>query len=498
MNVVRSFTTQGMCLATILAFLAVLSATPNRASAQEGYNAVCASTACTGIGTGIVASSAFIDASAFCSTSGDCSHSDDFCVVVNTALTKLPLAGGVVDARGVMTQSGTYIGTTACSSTTTPTPFTGITTPSTVLLPAGKITIHQTWILPDRTRIIGEGNNPENGTWITVAASGFTGSSMIQMGTSSCNDSGSDQCYGIAVEYVYLDGGGSTYANLIGILNQYAGPSSYVDHVNFAVIGGTGLVIGSNATDSGPYANLAMSPAGNCTSTTSCVHLGDSTYGVPLSTRGVHGLTCTCTGAETAGGTGTAGIALNSSNNTLEDIHFEGFIDGIRVGSLVPATGTIQTQGNVVLNVNGGDNNKDTMTNIIHICAPSTCGNTNNTSNTVSDVTILGAFSSPYSGSNANVILDDLTGTTIGTSSPTTVGMYVLGDQLSSAAYSRFATNTASPVPTWGVWDSPPSTSTSCQSGSLFSNTGGTSGGGGTGNYTLWVCSGSTWTKINH
>jgi hypothetical protein len=216
-------------------------------------------------------------------------------------------------------------------------------------------------------------------------------------------------------------------------------------------------------------------------------------------------MTCTCTGAGAAGGTGKAGVLLNSPNNTLEDIHFEGFIDGLQVGSLVPATGkTIQTQGNVVLNVNGGGNNKDTMTNVVHICGPSTCGNTSNTNNTVSDLMLeeIASSRSCTGCTVTNVIVDDLTSTTIASSTSvntTTVALYALGDQMSSSggAYSRFATSPVAPVPTWGVAGSPPSTSTSCQSGSLFSNTGGGTGGTGTG-YTLWVCSGGTWTKINH
>lgn len=484
MKAVPSFTTQRLRLAIVVVVLAALSVTLNHASAQDGYNAICTTTACTG--TGIIASSAFIDASAFCSTGGSCTTSDDFCSVVNTALTKLPTSGGVVDARGVMTSTGI-----SCTSTM---PFTSITTPSTVLLPAGKITISETWILPDRTRIIGEGNNPSTGTLLSVPVSGFTGSEMIQMGNSSCNDGVSGQCYGVSVEYLMLEAQGSTGLN--GILNQNSGESSYVDHVNIHQFPGTGLIIEGNATDSGPYSNLAISPATKCVSATACVQLGDSN-GEPLSTRGIHGMTCTCPGAGASGGTGTAGILLNSPNNTLEDLHFEGFIDGLRVGSLVPAVGkTIQTQGNVVLNVNGGDNPTDSMTNIIHICSSSTCGNA---SNTVSDLAVLGAFSSPNGTSNAKVILDDLTVTTIGTSSPSAVGMYVLGDQMSSSggAYSRFATSPS--LSTWSVWNSAASTSTSCQSGSLFSNTAGVLGGGTGGtNYTLYVCNSGKWDPILH
>lgn len=480
---------QPLSLITLVAALCALGLTMNRASAQKGDNAVCGTTGtCTSLVTGIVASPAFVDASVFCPSGGCKKGGTDFCSAVNQALLTLPSGvGGTVDARGI-NPAGSPNANTCASS-----PFTSITAPTlaTILLPSGTITISTNWVLPDRTRIIGEGNNPTNGTTISVA-SGYPDSDMIEMGSSSlCSDGVSGQCVGVSVEYVMIQGQGLSGLN--GVVNQYSGPASYLDHVNLHEFTGTSLTIEGNATDSGPYSNLAISPSGVCVADSVCVQLGD-VNGNPLSTRGLHGLTCTCTTSS-----GAYGIGLNSSNNTLEDIHFEGFNDGIRVGSLTSSTGTIQTRGNVLLNLNGGDNNVDSMTNIIHVCSPATssCGSA---SNTVSDLTILSAYSQNNGSSNPNVIQDDLTSTTIGTSSASTVGMYILGDAMGSSGmdYSRFTTTPS--LPTWSAQapgGSGASSSVACSSGSLFSNMGGISGGGtGHTNYTFYVCKSGFWLKV--
>jgi hypothetical protein len=485
------------CLCVVTGSLAfALLALPARAQTDTGDNAVCTSaTGCTTTSP----STAFIDASAFCGTSG--CGSQDFCSVVNKALNTIPASGGVVDARGINPGgSNTCTGDTPYSATYT------ITNPSTLLLPSGTIAINTTWVLPDRTRIIGEGNNPNGATIMgtLIEANGITASDpMIQMGsTGLCNDpASSGQCYGISISDLAINGANSNTV-IDGIWNLNAGASSYIDHVNFEQVGGTGLVIGGNAADSGPYSNLAMSPAGQCTTSTACVKLGD-TDGLPLSTRGIHGLTCTCTGKGTSGGTGTAGILLNSPNNTLEDIHFEGYIDGIRAGSLTPLTGhTIDTRANVIFNVNGGGNNIDTMTNVVRVCAltaPGTATPCGNSGNIVSDLTIEAVSASRSCGTCnlTNVIEDDLTNNSIPflNQLQTSVDTYVLGEALPGGSsgtysYSLFATNPVAGISTWGVGSASPTSS--CQSGSLFSNTAGTGAGGNT----LWVCKSTVWKAI--
>ena len=153
MKSVRKFASYStFAFACLIALLQSLGIPATAQLTDEGENAICTSaTACSTL----IPSPAFVDASAFCNP--NCS-SADFCATVNqalNALNQLSPAGGVVDARGI--NSG---GDNACTGTT---PYTGmhsITAPSTLLLPSGKITINQTWVLPDRTRIMGQGNNP--------------------------------------------------------------------------------------------------------------------------------------------------------------------------------------------------------------------------------------------------------------------------------------------------------------------------------------------------
>ena len=410
-----------------LGILALLLGSHSNATAQTGDNEVYNSS-----GTCCSTSAAFVDATAYCSSAGACTTSDDLCVAVNAALNALPTAGGVVDARGI--NSG---GSNKCGTASSPTtPYTGTYTiahPSTVLLPSGTIKIFTTWILPDRTKVIGEGNNPQGGTQI-LAGSGFsTGTAMIQMGSASsslCNDGTSGQCYGVSVEDLMLNGENQ---NIDGIVNSHSGAGSYVDHVNLHEILGIGLTVTGSATqDSGPYANLAVSPADSCAAASSCVQLGDST-GAPSSTRGIHGMTCTCNTS-----LGAAGITLDSSNTTLEDIHFEGFVDGVLVGSKAAS------QSNVLLDINGGAGD-DSMTNVIHVCGshPATCS----TAFGVTDLSIIGALAAVSSSTYhvTTLIQDDITNTTVpgvpsGSGGEATDAAYVLGQSL-AGGYSRIATS---------------------------------------------------------
>jgi hypothetical protein len=480
---------------------------PTRTFAQQGHNAVCTST--TGCST-TLASAAFVDASAFCTASG-CSGAD-LCKVINNALAALPTAGGVVDARGVIAG-----GPNSCSGTETPYVVSGqhtITTPSVILLPSGAIDISATWVIPDHSRIIGEGNNPSGspvmGTYIV--ASGMTsGTVMMQMGSSSCDDGATGQCYGVSISNLTLDGSNGSVA-INGIQNVNAGESSYVDHVNLQDIAGTSLIIGNLASGSGPYTNITINPMKQCGSSTVGVQLGD-TEGQLTSTRGIHGMTATCPVLDMeGGGTGKAGILLDSPNNTLEDIHFEGFNDGIQVGSLSVTSGSISTKSNLILNVNGGTSNTDVMSNVVHVCSQSSCGNSNNY---VSDLSIVGVSATrscvtvqgtSISCNLTNVVQDDLTNTDIPfiPQLQTSEGVYVIGDASpggvsSTDSYTKFAntpvagSGSVSGIATWEVGSFSSGTpGSSCQSGSLFSNTGGTSSLVNT----VWACSGGTWSAI--
>ncbi|MBZ5574915.1 MAG: hypothetical protein LAO09_23930 [Acidobacteriia bacterium] len=153
-----------------------------------------------------------------------------------------PSGGKVIDARGM--------GGSALTCTGTPWNQGGtfVNVPSTILLPAGTIVIPQTWVLPSKTHLIGQGDNIAAGT--TLKANTSFSSPMIQFGSVT----GASE---ISVENLVLDGQGQT---ITGILNQYAGDYTYVDHVGLYKILGTGLSI--SATDSGPYSNINFDSVG--------------------------------------------------------------------------------------------------------------------------------------------------------------------------------------------------------------------------------------------
>ena len=139
------------------------------AKAQAGNNAVC---------TGIMqcgtpsASPAFIDASVLQG------NNDDFCKTIFNVIGALnyPATGEVIDARGISARL-------TCASGTSPW-FNGANyanKPSTILLPAGTITIPATWVLPAGTKLIGEGSqDPPNSIPIPLP-----GATVIQACTSS-------------------------------------------------------------------------------------------------------------------------------------------------------------------------------------------------------------------------------------------------------------------------------------------------------------------------
>jgi hypothetical protein len=448
-------------------------------SAAQGDNAVWLNS------TTIAGSTAFVDASVFTG-----SGVNDLCGKIYAAIKSVPIGisnnGVVIDARGINTGSNTCANTPWFNGTNF------VTTPTKILLPSGTILISSTWVIPNLTRVFGEGNNPTDGTTIQACktpgcSQNFaTGTPMIQFGTSSgslaCPAS---SCSGIAVQDVFLDGQG---LSIVGIQNSNSGDLSYVDHVNLYHILGTALVVtGSPTQNSGPYSNIASSAkTGN--SGTVCVKLQAS------STRGIHGLTCT------ADGTPAAGILLDGSNNTLEDIHMEGYSDAILVGSNANA------QGNVLIGVNGSDG-AGQMTNVVHICGPNlpAYGSPNplclTTTNLVTDLAILGTRAENIHNTITNNLQDDVNATLISFLEDPHVLLYALGNTITgtTGGYSRYTTSapkpstTPPPVPTWGVGalgSSPPSGT--CPAGALFSNTTGTSGG----KDTLWVCVGTAWKPV--
>jgi hypothetical protein len=406
-----------------------------------GNNAVFGSTSACSSG-GCVASTAFIDASVLSGT--------DLCAQINYALThSYPTTGTVIDARGI---NGTGFSQT-CSSGT---PWglgsnTTTTNPSTILLPPGTIKISNTWTLPNGTRIVGTGP----GQTIIQAQSNI--STIIEMGSSAAN--------GISVEDLTLDGEGYS---LNGIVNSYAKELSYVRHVDLYRIGGTGLSVSSSAQNSGPYSDIVFNAAGDAASSTVCAQISG------VSTRGIHGLTCISGNPSTS--YPSAGVLLDASNNSIEDVQIQGFTNGVLVGKDANA------QNDVLLNVSGNG----TLTNVVHICG-SIASPCPSTPYTVTDLTLIGIATG---GGTLNSIRDDLTKTTL---ADPTVAMYVLGQSVAvglNTGYSRFTTSVN--TTTWGVGNGAPSTGCATKTtGSLFSNTSTTSG-----STALYVCNGTTWKTV--
>jgi hypothetical protein len=486
MRTTRRFSINWVLAATAFAILGAMSIVSNPAQAQSaGNNAVYNSA-----GSSVIGSSAFIDASAF----GNTTTKPTICAIIYGIIsTSYPAAGAVIDARGLV--DGTNA-TFTCATTESPW-LSGSTYqdhPSVVLLPAGKITISYTWVLPNNTKIVGLGastpvtSGTQTGTVIT-ATSSFTGPAsgyspaapvaMIQFGDpgiQTCSPGGgagvAGVCFNISVEDLTLNNAGGATQTIDGILNLNSQELTYARRVNLYGITGTGIQVGytnyaSQAQNSGPYEQIyysSQSSSGHCA----------QIYGAP--TRGIHGITCVA-----SSNTGGA-ILLDSGSNSIEDASISGFGDGILAGS--QSSTSSRPWGNVLSDISGGG----TGTNLVRLCSATNAGNcTSSTAVAVQDITILGATST-----GGNTIQDDVTGTTLANTTDPTVGMYALGEQQAlisgtTYGYSRFTTSPS--VPSWYV-GSTQSPSGSCSNGSIYSATG-TSGSG-----TLWGCIAGGWVNV--
>lgn len=397
-------------------------------------------------GSGTTTSSAYLDASAF-------STSSDICARINAALNAVTVAGTVVDARGI-TSSLT------CTGTHTPWVDTNtITIASTVLLPAATIVINTGWTLPAGTRIIGEGGGSDTSSAVTTiqASSTFASTFMISMGSSSTTICPANVCNGISVENLRLDGQSKS---ITGVLNNYSQESSYVKHVTFYQINGTGLSVGpsspGNPVNSGPYSDLTCSFVSTApASTTLCAVITGA------STRGIHGMTCT---NSTATKPSTA-ISVSGSNDSIEDVQMQGFVNGVAIG---PRS---STSGILAKNITGSSG----MTTTVII----------SNSFTPSDIAILGV----NANGATNTIQDLSTTTTLTSATDPIVATYMLGKSESVSGtvtgHTRFTTSAS--VPSW-VQGSVAPTGT-CKIGSLYSYATAASG-----TDALYVCvpSGST------
>jgi hypothetical protein len=226
------FATVALVVGLFSAVLIPANAQGNQGS--QGQNAV------YNANEGTVGSGAFIDASMFTTSVS----SNNICAVLNFVLQNVDIApqypaGAVIDARGLPGAMGTSMTCTAAN----PSPWAGISNPppSTILLPAGTIIIPSTWVLPNYTRLIGAGDALDYLSTGTVSvgttlqaclpsvnhcSSSFSGSNMIDLGTSHCPAS---VCNSVSVENLTLDGLGQS---LNGIVNTNAQTGSHVDHVS--------------------------------------------------------------------------------------------------------------------------------------------------------------------------------------------------------------------------------------------------------------------------
>ena len=453
-------------LLSVFIFLAAYATAPGSVSAQTINNSVQGANAVWGYNSTaakeeVYGSLSAIDASVFAGS--------DICAQIANALGSANLApGGVVDARGSLAVT---------SGTCVKSPSEIVTTQQvTILLPAGTIKLPHTWVLGNRTRLIGEGRNL---TTIAPTSSFSTslGNSLIQMGSSTLCSSAAP-CTGVVISELWIQGSTSETVPADGVDNSYAGAFSYLEHVTITNFTGNGLLIqgaiaGSDLADgSGPYVDLIISNVSTgvsaATATTTCINL-------QAQTGGIHGLTCT------ANAVPTAGIYLDGSNNTIKDVHIEGVIAGILVGSHHAAV------ANIVESISGVDGSGN-VTNDVEISNAQTGG-----VNNVSDLTLMGI--SPYGHIVNYVVLDQLTGISI--SKTDNVALYALGDGLGSG-YTLFSTSPVTPsttvptngLPTWGVGTTTLGTTDSCNiPGALYSNT---SGSGSLA--TVFVCTESTGT----
>jgi len=442
--------------AVVLVALYVMCSSAASAQATLGYNIVQGS-------TGNLDSSSFLDASAFTGT--------DVCAKLYAAISATyPTGPRVVDGRGLNSGNTTM----TCASGSTPWQQGSSSTlhQSIVLLPAGTITINTTWIIPAQTQVFGEG--PRNTT--IVANTGFSGDMIEFGGAANC----SSQCFAIGVSDLMVNGNSQS---INGIVNSWAGEQSYVNNVSIHEVAETGLYIGSGGTNSGPYTNLSITSVSSGVAATACVKIEGA------STRGFHGMTCTSDYIESTGGP-TAGVYLDGDSNTIEDLHFEGFHDGIVVGDIGMA------RGNVIFNVTGsGGGNSGAIDNVVEICS-STAVSPCTVASDVTDLSLLGINANQGQFHTVYMVKDDETSTDIAAPAYPAqgfLGLYALGEKIGSG-YSRFVTNTsgAPEIPTWGVGSTVPGSSCTGQNGSLFSNTGVIVSNPAT----LWACVSGTWKPI--
>jgi hypothetical protein len=441
--------------------------------------------------THISPSTAYIDADVFATANGGPGGSD-LCAILNYIYTNsiIPAGGAVIDARGIAVGQ-----TRPC----TVNPWNAVSNPppTTVLLPSGGIFLEAQWTVPSGTHLIGERRNTNIGIYTTNSiGSGY----MIQMGPlapCSCPAAG---CAPVVLEQIVLQPNVSVSTNVSGIDNECSGPLSYLDHIAFFDLAGVGVKVGAGAAGSGPYTDLSYTAGDFCKTQGSGVSCPSQCVNLQAPTRGVHGITCTMKSDITTNRADEAAIIVDGQNS-IEDIHIEGFYDGVLLGNTSAAAGSTLLH---LTSGNGGLSSGPVL-NTVHICNPaspaagSAC--TSYSSTDPGDITISDVTNNTGS---ALLIKDDVTSTNVGVPPGSAIeyvtGLYVLGESV-AGGYSRFSTTPATTpapgTPTWGVANLGSTLpSTPCPAGSVFSNT-----GGSTKANTVYVCefsgSSTVWNAVN-
>lgn len=291
-------------------------------------------------------------ANAFAAPSGD------FCKAINSALstaqTLVQLLSGshgmVVDARGL-----TDVGGTNCLTD----PFHGIDVGGTdsILLLLGPINLRSkvTWVLPNRTRIVGDGAT------VISAVSGFAAGAdamdnhldpaVVQFGDSATQ--AGTALFGDSIEQVTIDCAGNA---MVGLRNQASQEQTTADRVVITNCKDTGLEITtSGAQNSGPFRNLQIVPGVGTyiTTGTTCARVGtpqtSGCQGSPCfvnSFRGIEGMVC-----DNSSGTQiNYGLDISTQGGRFRDIDILGTLNaGIRLGNSTAAA----TNGVVLENITG-------------------------------------------------------------------------------------------------------------------------------------------------
>jgi hypothetical protein len=373
---------------------------PPSCAAMAGWNGV---EGCGGI---IFYSNSIVDASVF--------GGADACARITNALTALntlPGDSGTIDARGIT-------GLQSCSAN----PFAGFSGEATLLLGAATYQTTATWAVPNRSRVLGIGASDSSTTYqnTTIQWVGSANQVVMSLGTAGSTSAN----FGVFVGDLTIDC--NSFSGSIGLQNEMSQEESGANDITFRNCNGSALDLEPNsaggAQNSGPYTNLNIkySNAGACTSSTVPVKYNGAVK------RGIIGLSvvaegCTTTkptvGVDINGGA-TTNNAANSAD-VFQEVHCENVGDCIRIGDAVPISNV------VVAGVDGCPNNFP-CANVVHICSSSTCAGGGGAADIVVEGIGMGYGSSP----TGNLLLDDVTSTTIhatDSTGPSTLGFYALG-----------------------------------------------------------------------